>query len=203
MSYKIKNIVFDLGGVLIDFNPSNYLKLLGFDQESTDFFVKLVFYSEEWNEYNKSNFDKSFMFNILLEKYPQYSVQLIKIYENIEWKYILYEVREVADYLKSLKSLGYNIYILSDLSEEHYNFNKNLDFFNYIDGGVYSFEIGTTKPSKNNYEVLLKRFLLVPQETIFIDDRLNNVEASKEFGIHGIQFDTLDEVKVRVKKLLS
>ena len=50
---------------------------------------------------------------------------------------------------------------------------------------------------------LLKRFLLVPQETIFIDDRLNNVEASKEFGIHGIQFDTLDEVKVRVKKLLS
>lgn len=58
--------------------------------------------------------------------------------------------------------------------------------------GVYSFEIGTTKPNKNNYKILLEKYNLLPEETIFIDDRQNNVEETNNFGIHAIQFVTLD-----------
>jgi len=57
MSHNIKNIVFDLGGVLIEFNPFKYLNKLVFDQETCELFVKLVFYSKEWDEYNKSKYD--------------------------------------------------------------------------------------------------------------------------------------------------
>lgn len=57
------------------------------------------------------------------------------------------------------------------------NYNKQFKFFDYITGGVYSFEIGTTKPNKNNYKVLLEKYNLIPEETIFIDDRLNNIEV--------------------------
>ena len=66
---------------------------------------------------------------------------------------------------------------------------------------MYSFEIGTTKPNENNYKVLLERFNLTPNETIFIDDRPNNVEVANKIGIQGIKFTTLNEVKEKVEKL--
>lgn len=110
-------------------------------------------------------------------------------------------MKDTSNYLKELKDKGYNIYILSDLSIDSYNYNKQFKFFDYITGGVYSFEIGTTKPNKNNYKVLLEKYSLIPEETIFIDDRLNNIEAANDFGIHGIQFTTLNKVKEEINKL--
>ena len=110
-------------------------------------------------------------------------------------------MKDTANYLKDLKDKGYNIYILSDMNADSYKYNIKFNFFNYVDGGVYSFEIGTTKPNKNNYLTLLKKYNLVPEETIFIDDRLENVNSADNYGIHGIQFTTLEEVKKKVSFL--
>lgn len=195
----IKNIVFDLGGVLIDFKPEKYLAHIGFNEKDITLFSKIVFYGEEWTEYNFSNAKQTEQ--KLVQNYPQYAEKIKEIFANINYECILFEMKDTSNYLKELEKKGYNIYILSDLSVDSYNHNKKFDFFNYVKGGVYSFEIGTAKPNKNNYKILLERYNLIPEETVFIDDRLNNIEAANDFGILGIQFVTLGCVKEKIKRI--
>lgn len=197
----VKNIVFDLGGVLIDFKPERYLAHIGFSEEDIILFTKIVFYGEEWNEYNSSKSNTKQTEQKLMQSYPQYIDKIKEIFSNINYKYILFEMKDTSNYLKKLKDKGYDIYILSDLSIDSYNYNKQFEFFDYIKGGVYSFEIGTTKPNENNYKILLEKYNLIPEETIFIDDRLNNIQIANNFGIHGIQFVTLDSVKEEIRSL--
>lgn len=197
----IKNVVFDLGGVLIDFKPEKYLEHIGYNEKEVSFFTTMVFGSKEWSEYNSSKYDAEQTKRNLMKRNPQYADKIEYIFNKIDYQYILFEKKDTAHYLKELKSKGYNIYLLSDLSTDSYNYNKRFDFFNDIIGGVYSFEIGSTKPNKKNYETLLSRYHLIPEETIFIDDRLDNIKAANNFGIHGIQFKTLEDVKEQVKLL--
>ena len=89
------------------------------------------------------------------------------------------------------------------MSVDSYSYNKEFELFDYIDGGVYSFEIGSTKPNDNNYKTLLEKYKLIPDETIFIDDKLENIKAANKFGIHGVQFTTLDEVKRKINLLID
>ena len=198
---KIKNIVFDLGGVLIDFKPQLYLEHIGFDKNDVQLFYKIVFCGEEWNMYNKSIYSEEDVRINLIQHYPEYKTQINKIFDNIDYSYILFLKKDTSDYLKMKKNKGYNIYILSDLSVDSFNYNKQFDFFNYIDGGVYSFEIGSTKPSKKNYEELLKKYNLNDLETVFIDDNLENVKMANSLGIKGIQFTTLEDLKKILKTL--
>ena len=194
----IKNIVFDLGGVLIDFKPERYLEHIGYSEEEVSFFTTMIFWSSEWNEYNSSKYDVGQTKENLIKRNPQYADEIENIFNKIDYQYILFEKKDTVHYLKELKSRGYHIYLLSDLSIDSYNYNKQFDFFNNIVGGVYSFEVGSTKPNKKNYETLLSKYQLMPEETIFIDDRLDNVKAANDCRIHGIQFTSLEDVKNQI-----
>ncbi len=194
----IKNIVFDLGGVLIDFKPERYLEHIGYSEEEVSFFTTMIFWSSEWNEYNSSKYDVGQTKENLIKRNPQYADEIENIFNKIDYQYILFEKKDTVHYLKELKNRGYHIYLLSDLSIDSYNYNKQFDFFNNIVGGVYSFEVGSTKPNKKNYETLLSKYQLMPEETIFIDDRLDNVKAANDCSIHGIQFTSLEDVKNQI-----
>ena len=198
----IKNIVFDLGNVLIDFKPQIFLAYLGFNEEDIKLFNNIVFAGKEWNMYNQSKYDANEVHSALINNYPEYTDKINTIFQNIDYNYILFLKHDVSDYLKELKKQRFNIYILSDLSVDSYNHNRNFKFFNYIDGGVYSFEIGSTKPNKANYLELLNKYNLIANETIFIDDKIENVEAANKVGIHGIQFISLDSLKDNISKLI-
>lgn len=200
---KIKNIVFDLGAVLIDFKPQVLLKKIGLSDEEVDLFNKIIFYGEEWRNYNSSINDINETILSLTKRYPEYADKIKFIFDNFDYKYILFLMEDTSLYLKELKGRGYNIYLLSDLSADSFIYNKSFDFFNYIDGGIYSFEIGSTKPNKKNYEELLKRYNLVAEETIFIDDNYENIKAANTFGIKAVQFTNLEEVKTIVEKFLD
>lgn len=193
------NIVFDLGKVLIDFRPEVYLKYLGYNNYQINHFSNIIFYGKEWDKYNSSQYDLNQTKYELIKNHPNFANDIEKIFKYIDFKYILFEMKDTSSYLIELKNKGHNIYILSDLSEECYEYNQKFNFFNYIDGGVYSFEIHSTKPNSKNFEVLLDKFNLIPEETIFIDDRQTNIDASNRVGIKGILFTTLQEVKEKVK----
>lgn len=197
----IKNIVFDLGGVLIDFKPERYLVHLGLNTEEVTLFTKMLFWSKEWSEYNSSKYDAQQTKKNLMQNNPQYANKIQEIFDKIDYQYILFEMKDTVNYLRELKSKGYVIYILSDLSIDSYNYNKRFDFFNKVSGGVYSFEIGSTKPNPKNYETLLSKYSLIAEETIFIDDKLDNIQAANAFGIHGIQFTSLSDVKKQIMVL--
>lgn len=195
----IKNVVFDLGKVLVDFRPEYFLEKLEYSPKEIERFTKIIFYGEEWERYNCcADVTLDQVKDEVLTHYPIDANDIKRIFEHIDYQYILFEMENTAMYLKELKNEGYRIYILSDLSKDCYEYNQQFDFFQFIDGGVYSFEISSTKPSKKNYKTLLDKFDLIPEETIFIDDRLNNINTANEFGIKGILFTNLEEVKQKV-----
>ena len=194
----IKNIVFDLGKVLIDFRPENFLEKLKYSSKEVETLTKMIFYGEEWERYNFGDLSLDQVKDEVIKHYPNYVNDIKRIFEHMDYQYILFEMEDTAMYLKELKNEGYHIYILSDLSKDCYEYNKQFDFFQFIDGGVYSFEINSTKPNKKNYRALIDKFNLIPEETIFIDDRINNINAANELGITGILFTNLEEVKQKV-----
>ena len=198
----IKNIVFDLGGVLVDFNPKRYLDHIGLSSEEADFYSKII-WGKEWMDYNANKYSFKELKQLLINNNPEYREKLNEILTNIDYHYILSEKTDPAEYLKELKQKGYNIYVLSDLSKESLIYNKEFDFFEFVDGGVYSFEVGSNKPNENNYKTLLNTYNLLPNETIFIDDNINNINAANTLGIKGIQFTDLDKVKEEISNLIS
>lgn len=198
----IKNFVFDLGGVLVDFIPKRYLDHIGLSSEEAEFYSKII-WGKEWMDYNANKYSFEELKQLLLNNNPEIREKLDEIITNIDYHYILSEKTNTANYLKELKQQGYNIYVLSDLSKESLVYNKEFDFFEFVDGGVYSFEVGSNKPNENNYKTLLNTYNLIPGETIFIDDNINNINAANNLGIIGIQFTSLDKVKEEITNLIS
>ena len=84
---------------------------------------------------------------------------------------------------------------MSNISIDSYEYVSSYDFFNYIDGGVYSYEVKVSKPNELIYKILLQRYNLVPEETIFIDDSLKNIEAAEKLGINGVQHIDLKQTQ--------
>ena len=99
----IKNIVFDIGGVMADFDVEVYLKHLGFNAEDVEKYKRMVFYSEEWGALNTSVYDMSKVREVLLNKYPEEKENLSRIIDEIDFKYILFEKEDSTEYLISLK----------------------------------------------------------------------------------------------------
>lgn len=198
----IKNIVFDLGGVLIDFNEKNYLQKIGLNKDDVLLFSKIIFHSSDWGDYNTSKYNLLETKNNLIKKYPTYTQKINYIFDSLDFKYILFEIKDTAKYLIELKKENYNIFVLSDASKDCYEYFKKFEFFKFVDGAVYSFEVGSNKPNGKNYTTLLNKYNLIPEETIFIDDKLENIEMAKNFNIHAILFTNLEDLKNKILKLL-
>jgi len=191
----IKNFVFDLGRVLVDFYPIPYMEQLGLDEETINKLNKIIFQSQDWVDYDSGillhNTD---IIKKLTKEHPELENE-IKLVLQDDWVKVHNLREDMADYLISLKKQGYNIYILSNISTDSYEFVSKYDFFNYIDGGVYSYEVKVSKPNELIYKILLQRYNLVPEETIFIDDSLKNIEVAESLGINGIQHIDLDQTQ--------
>lgn len=182
----MKNIVFDLGGVVFARNISRCT------QEFVDFFafVRSERMPRFWEEYDRgtSTFDEvtetlARMNGCTLEKcasYLQYSIDLQE------------PVRPTEELIGRLKEAGYRLYVLSNMSREFIDYLRTFPVYGLFDGEVVSCEEGVVKPEPRIYELLLERFGLEPAETLFIDDRRVNLEAASAFGIRTQRFDPKD-----------
>lgn len=182
----MKNIVFDLGGVVFARNISRCT------QEFIDFFsfVRSERMPRFWEEYDRgtSTFDEvtetlARMNGCSLDKcasYLQYSIDLQE------------PVRPTEELIGRLKEAGYRLYVLSNMSREFIDYLRTFPVYGLFDGEVVSCEEGVVKPEPRIYELLLERFGLEPAETLFIDDRRVNLEAAAAFGIRTQHFDPKD-----------
>lgn len=199
----IRNIVFDLGRVLVNFESREYLKEFGYDDETVEKLNEIIFKSQEWLNCDSGTYhNNTDIAEILIEKYPDYSEMIKKVLTK-EWVKMLTLKEDTAEYLKELKSRGFKIYILSNLSKESYDYNSKYEFFKYTDGGVYSYEVKKIKPDPEIYTELLKKYNLIPEETIFIDDVKENIDAANKLKINGVIFENLDQVKKEVETLIK
>ena len=199
----IKNIIFDLGRVLNNFYPKAYMEQLGLSSDIIEKLYNIIFQSQDWVNYDSGillhNTDIA---NKLVSEHPELEKE-IKLVLKDDWVKIHTLKEDMAEYLISLKQRGYSIYILSNISIDSYRFVSQCDFFNYIDGGVYSYEVKVSKPDEKIYKTLLERYNLIPEETVFIDDSPKNIEVAVKLGINGIIHIDIDNTKKVLEQLLK
>ena len=193
MKNEIDTIIFDLGGVLIDWNPEHvYKKVFNGDQKKVDWFLNNICTSN-WNVEQDAGRTLSDGTEILVNQFPEHE-KLIRIFYD-RWEDMIGGViKETEDILYNLKRQDkYNLYSLTNWSHETFHIPfQRYDFFKHFEGIVVSGEEKTRKPFPKIYEILLERYDLNPESCLFIDDNLENITTAEKFGINGIHYKTTD-----------
>lgn len=198
----IKNIIFDFGGVLLDWNPRYlYKSYFNNDEEMEHFLADIC--NGEWNIRQDAGRPFAEAVKELQAKFPEYA-EAIQMYDDDWEKMLKCELPESIDLLKELKSMGYGIYGLTNWSAEKIGYAfANYSFFSLFDGIVVSGVEKVVKPDRKIYEILLERYSLKPGECVFIDDNQDNVDMAKVLGINAIRFDNIGNVKEHLETLLN
>ena len=187
---KKQTIIFDLGGVLVDWNPE-YVFLNEFkgDRKKMNWFFENIC-TNEWNEQQDGGKLISKATEERIKLFPKYK-SLIKMYYE-KWEYMLKgEISGSVDILKKLKKMKFNLIALTNWSAETFPVAlKRFKFLKLFSGIIVSGEIQMLKPFPEIYNHTLKKYDLIPSECIFIDDRPVNVLGAKKCGIDGIIFET-------------
>ena len=202
---KIDAIIFDLGGVLIDWNP-NYVfdKVFDNDEEKKKFFFANVCTSD-WNENQDAGYPIAQATADLVSKHPEWKEHIEAYYGR--WDEMLGgPIDESVKIFRQLKETGkYKLYALTNWSAELFPIAlQRYEFLHWFDGRVVSGEEKMRKPFPEFYQLILNRFQLQPDETLFIDDNLRNVKAAEEIGFKSIRFQSPEQLKsdLEVIKLL-
>lgn len=198
----IKNIIFDFGGVLLDWNPRYlYKSYFNNDEEMEHFLADIC--NGEWNIRQDAGRPFAEAVKELQAKFPEYA-EAIQMYDDDWEKMLKCELPESIDLLKELKFMGYGIYGLTNWSAEKIGYAfANYSFFSLFDGIVVSGVEKVVKPDRKIYEILLERYSLKPGECVFIDDNQDNVDMAKGLGINAICFDNIGNVKEHLETLLN
>lgn len=198
----IKNIIFDFGGVLLDWNPRYlYKSYFNNDEEMEHFLADIC--NGEWNIRQDAGRPFAEAVKELQAKFPEYA-EAIQMYDDDWEKMLKCELPESIDLLKELKFMGYGIYGLTNWSAEKIGYAfANYSFFSLFDGIVVSGVEKVVKPDRKIYEILLERYSLKPGECVFIDDNQDNVDMAKVLGLNAIRFDNIGNVKEHLETLLN
>lgn len=198
----IKNIIFDFGGVLLDWNPRYlYKSYFNNDEEMEHFLADIC--NGEWNIRQDAGRPFAEAVKELQAKFPEYA-EAIQMYDDDWEKMLKCELPESIDLLKELKFMGYGIYGLTNWSAEKIGYAfANYSFFSLFDGIVVSGVEKVVKPDRKIYEILLERYSLKPGECVFIDDNQDNVDMAKVLGINAIRFGNIGNVKEHLETLLN
>ena len=199
----IKNIIFDIGNVLIHFQPKQYLATFIPDHEVREKVYGAIFGAKEWLMLDRGVITEEEAFVLFRANCPEVTGEINYTVETFYEK-MLTPISETAEYLKHLKQSGYRIYLLSNYQKKAFHHIKQRnDFFRFIDGGVISFEDRLMKPEPEIYQLLLNRYGLEPSETVFIDDTPENITAAEKLGIRGIVFRDFAGFKKEMEMLLD
>ena len=189
-----KTIVFDLGGVLIDWNP-RYLFASYFETEdSMEYFLNNIC-TMEWNEEQDAGRSIQQANELLIHQFPEYTTEIEAYYA--QWETMLGgQIDETVEILKHLREKHDNVYALTNWSAETFPVaKKRFSFLSWFDGILVSGEENLKKPDPKIYQLLIQRFDLKAENCLFIDDSQKNVDAAIKEGISSIRYTSPDQLK--------
>ncbi len=183
----IRNIIFDIGNVLTDFCWKEFLEDKGFDQEMIGRIARASVLGPYWDELDRGVWSDEKLLEAFISLDPQIGEELHRAYGNVTG---MVKKRDYAiPWIQELKKAGFQVYYLSNFSRRAYEDCQDaLDFIPYMDGGILSYRDKVVKPGEKIYRLLLNRYGLAPEESVFLDDTMRNVEAAMALGFHGICF---------------
>jgi 2-haloacid dehalogenase len=197
----INTIIFDLGAVLIDWNPHHLYRKLIADDEQRQYFLDNICTSD-WNEEQDAGRSLKEGTELLVSQHPEHEENIRAFYGR--WDEMLAgPIQGTVDIFKALKESGrYKIYALSNWSAETFEIaQRKFEFLNWFDGMVVSGLEKIRKPDPAFYNLLLTRYQVKPEEAVFIDDNYRNILAAESLGIKSIHFTSAEELSGALKKL--
>jgi len=191
----INTIIFDLGAVLIDWNPHYMYKTVFSDEDEMKHFLANITTSD-WNEEQDAGRSLQEGTDLLVAKYPEHEANIRAFYGR--WEEMLGDAFwDTVEILKELKQSGkYKLYALTNWSAETFPIAQSkFDFLNWFDGIVVSGEEKMRKPAPAFYQLLLDRHTVNPAEALFIDDNYRNILAAEQMGIQSIHFTSAEALR--------
>ena len=197
----IKNIIFDFGGVLMDWNPRYFFRDYFNDDEKMEFFLKNIA-EDEWNAEQDRGRSLKDGTDIQVAKFPEWEMEIRAYYDN--WTTMLRsDIPENVAVLRKLEHSEYDLFGLTNWSAETFPYAlENYDFFEIFKGKiVVSGTEKLIKPDKKIWEVLLERYHLKPEESVFIDDNPKNIEVAKSLGFATVHIIEEISLETELKSL--
>jgi len=202
MAEPVRNVVvFDVGGVLIDWNPRHlYRKLFAGDEPAMEDFLANVC-THEWNRGQDAGRSFAEGARLLKLEYPD-KAELIDAYGARFDEMMPGPIAGTVEIVAELRERGTPLYVLSNFSAETFPpALERFDFLHWFRDIVISGEVGVIKPDPRIYEIMLARFAIDPHRAVYIDDVAGNTEAARPFGIHGIHFTTPGALREELVRL--
>lgn len=183
----IRNLVFDFGKVLVDYDFGRFLSTFIDNPETKSWFMQATCNSEFVNRCDKGDETFEEIIRDAQAHYPQWRREL-QIFHDRQIEALTGEVAGMSELLSTLKGEGYHLYGLTNWSNAVYAVMRKYGIFRLLDGQVISSEEHLIKPDPAIYHRLFDRFGLKPEECVFTDDKAENIEGSRAVGMEGIVF---------------
>lgn len=183
----IHNVVFDMGGVLINFDAQRYTARFVPDPADYELIRRELFRSVEWIQMDRGTITDEATVAAVCARLPERLHQAVQdILDN--WHQDIPPLDGIYDLVEELKGKGYGIYLLSNTCTRFHSFRKNIPALRFFDGEFISADYHLVKPEPGIYQQFLAKFALDGEECVFIDDVPLNVEGALRCGIHGIVY---------------
>lgn len=199
----IKNVVFDVGKVLVYYEPDWLMDKLGYDEEKKKRMKAAMFHSPTWDEGDRGVLSKEELLEAFIANDPELEAEIRLCYERVGE--VIDLMPHVIEWMEDLKGRGYHLYVISNYGEN--TFEKSMDkmaFIPYMEGMIFSYQYKMIKPDLMIYEQLLKEYNLDGSECVFIDDRQVNLDAAVNAGFAaGVLFQNYEQAKADLNALLE
>lgn len=181
----INTVVLDIGQVLAHFRWEEVLREFGYNEETVKRIGNATVLGKYWGEQDRGAFSEEKVVELCCNLDPEMAEEIKHFFTNITAT--VREFPYAEGFIKSLKSNGYRVYLLSNYGERNFMYAlDNFAFIPHADGRVISYEIKSVKPEPEIYDYLIKKYNINPYEAVFLDDSKANLEAAEKFGFKTI-----------------
>ena len=198
----IKNIVFDLGNVLISFKPKEYLENKGYPEELKEKILADIFHSPEWLALDNGDITINEAIDIIAMRSELNKNDIAKIFDLRTD--IMFPLEHNVKLLSKLKQEGYKLYYLSNfMSDVFPEIQSSYPFFSLFDGGIISSHVKVSKPDETIYRLLIDKYSLIAGESLFLDDLEINVKSAEKVGMKSLHTCGSEDVEPQFRNIFD
>ncbi len=201
----INNVIFDIGGVIIDYKKETYLDYFNFNPEVREILMTKVMFSKDWSKLAVGKITHQEFVKNAKENFPKLSKEIDLMTDNHNYKFMMPPITATIELIKNLKKQGRKIFIISDTEENtiEYFTREIKNFESLFDDVIYSCRVGMVKKNGDIFDYAIERFLIKPEETLFVDDVERNLVQAQARNIKTIQFISPEETIPKIKAILK
>lgn len=183
-----KNIIFDMGNVIVDFSPDYVLAQFTTDIHLINRLKNAIFFTDIWNETDRGTRDQDDVYQYAIATLPDVDHSLIAAII-MEWYKHKTENKRMLEIAQELKAKGYRLFLCSNAAKSFYLYEQYIDTFRLMDGKLISSDVQLVKPERAYFEYFLNKYKLKAAECFFIDDSIANIKGAFACGIDGYWYN--------------